>query len=187
MASGEQVTRAPFPFPSVLEWRATTDRDARLSGLELRWRVGERLVAAMHASDGAMWRVRIETHGHVREQEGDYPVRAHVVLGSHVFHTFAFRTLELRPGAEHEFPMLSVGPPWMAVEPGRLIVRCTEARAIDTPLGVRDARRVEVFDPARGRAESFAAWIDEHDVVLASHEGEDDATPWMTLEAYERR
>ena len=161
-------------------------RDGRLSGLELRWRVGERLVVAIHAADGPMWRARIETQGRVREQEGDYPARAHVVLGAHLFHTFAFRTLVLEPGAEHEFPMLAIGPPWMAVDPGRLIVRCTTSRMLDTPMGPLAARRVEVFDPARGRAEAFAAWIDEHDIVLASHEGEHDALPWMTLVEYRR-
>jgi hypothetical protein len=186
VATGEQVTQAPFPFPSTLEWRATLTREARLAGLELRWRVGERLVSATHGSDGATWRVRIEAQGHVREQEGDYPARAHVVLGAHMFHTFAFRSLVLEPGAEHEFPMLAIGPPWMAVDPGRLLVRCTEARTLETPMGPLAARRVEVFDPARGRAEAFAAWIDPHDIVLASHEGEGDAQPWMTLVEYHR-
>ena len=186
VATGEQVTRAPFPFPCTLEWRATLTRDGRLSGLELHWRVGERRVSATHAAAGAPWRVRIEAQGHVREQEGDYPARAHVVLGAHLFHTFAFRALVLEPGAEHEFPMLAIGPPWMAVDPGRLIVRCTEARTLQTPMGAIPARRVHVFDPARGRAEAFAVWIDEHDIVLASHEGERDALPWMTLVEYER-
>ncbi len=186
VATGEQVTRAPFPFPSTLEWRARTDRDARLAALEVRWRVGERVVEARHGADGERWRVRIEHQGHVREQEGDYPARAHVVLGSHLFHTFVFRTLVLEPGAEHTAPMLAVGPPWLAVDPGRLVLRCTEARPIETPLGVRDARRIEVVDPARGRAEAFAAWIDADDIVLASHEGEGDARPWMTLVELDR-
>ncbi len=186
VATGEQLTRPPFPFPSTLEWRAALDPAGRLRGLELIWRVGERVVEAMHAADGALWRVRITAQGHVREQEGDYPARAHVVLGSHAFHTFAFRTLVLEPGAEHEFPMLAVGPPWMAVDPGRLVVRCTEARTLATPFGPLAARRIEVVDPARGQAEAFAAWIDEHDVVLASHEGEGDAVPWMTLVEYVR-
>ncbi len=186
VATGEQVTRAPFPFPSTLEWRARTDRDARLASLEVRWRVGERIVEARHGADGERWHVRIEAQGHAREQEGDYPARAHVVLGAHLFHTFVFRTLVLEPGAEHTVPMLAVGPPWMAVDPGRLLLRCTDARTIETPLGARAARRVEVVDPARGRAEAFAAWIDADDVVLASHEGEADARPWMTLVGYER-
>jgi hypothetical protein len=186
VATGEQVTRAPFPFPSTLEWRATLSREGRLGGLEVRWRVGERLVEATHAADGALWRVRIASQGHVREQEGDYPPRAHVVLGAHAFHTFAFRSLVLEPGAEHDVPMLAIGPPWMAVDPGRLLVRCTEARTLETPMGPIAARRVEVLDPGRGRTEAFAAWIDEHDVVLASHEGEGDALPWMTLVEYVR-
>lgn len=186
VANGEQVTRPPFPFPSTLEWRATLSGEARLSGLELRWRVGDRLVTATHSADGVTWRARIEAQGHVREQEGDYPARAHAVLGAHLFHSFAFRTLVLEPGAEHEFPMLAIGPPWMAVDPGRLLVRCTEARTLETPMGPIAARRVEVFDPNRGRAEAFAAWIDAHDIVLASHEGESDALPWMTLVEYAR-
>lgn len=186
VATGEQVTHAPFPFPSTLEWRARTDADHRVIAVEARWRVGERLVEARHAADGALWRARIEHAGQVREQEGDYPARAHVLLGSHVLHAFAFRRLALAPGAQHELLVLTIGPPWMAVEPGRLVVRCTDARAIETAKGPRDARRIEVLDPARGRAEAFAAWIDADDVVLASHEGEGDALPWMTLEEYER-
>jgi hypothetical protein len=186
VATGEQETRPPFPFPSTLEWRATLSSEGRLGGIELRWRVGERLVQATHAGEGATWRVRIEAQGHVREQEGDYPPRAHVVLGAHAFHTFVFRTLVLEPGAEHEVPMLAVGPPWMAVDPSRLLLRCTEARVLATPMGPRPARRIEVLDPNRGRAEAFAAWIDEHDVVLASYEGDGDARPWMLLAEYVR-
>ena len=67
------------------------------------------------------------------------------------------------------------------------LVRCTEARTIETKLGLRAARRVEVHDPARSAAEAFAAWIDEHCVVLASHEGKADALPWMTLVEYAAR
>ncbi len=186
VATGEQVTQPPFPFPSTTEWRATLDGEGRVTGLEVRWGVGERFVHARHAADGALWRVRIEHQGQVREQEGDYPGRVHVVFGAHLFHTFAFRRLALAPGAEHDLTVLAIGPPWMAVEPGRLLVRCTEARVLATPFGERAARRIEVVDPARGSAEAFAAWIDEHDVVLVSHEGEGDARPWMTLVEYER-
>src|SRR5712692_10590440 len=73
IATGEQVLEAPHPFPSRQEWRATLTKRWRLSGLEILWTVGRRTLKAMHGADGALWRVRIEYGGQVREQHGDFP------------------------------------------------------------------------------------------------------------------
>jgi len=181
VASGEQVTRAPFPFPSTQRWRAGLDAEGRVAALEVDWEVGGRLVRASHAADGPTWRVHIDYAGHVREQEGDYPPGVHVLFGSPLFHTFAFRRFVLAPGAEHEFAALLVGPPYMAVEPGHQKLHCTETREIETALGRVSARRIEVLDPARGPAEALTMWIDEHDIVLEAYEGAGEGTPWMRL------
>lgn len=181
VATGEQVMRSPFPFPSRLEWRAALDGAGRVASVEARWSVGERVVVARHAAVEGLWRARIEHMGQVREQEGDYPATAHVVMHSHLFHAFAFRALAPAPGSEHVFPMLAIGPPWLAVEPGRLVVRCTGCERVAGPAGEVRARRIEVLDPARGRAEAFSAWIDDDGLVLVSREGGHDERPWMTL------
>ena len=181
VAVGEQQTDAPFPFPSRQRYRAATDQDGRVVSLEIRWSVGDRLVHAKHGVDGALWRAEIDYQNHRREQEGDYPTRCQIAYGSHVLHTFMLRRLALAPGAEHEFPALLIGPPYMAVEPGHQHVRCTAAEMRESPNGPVTARRIEIFDPARGPTEAFAMWIDEHDVVLESYEGLQPIAPWMTL------
>jgi hypothetical protein len=181
VATGEQVLGPPCPVPGTTRWSATLDGEGRVTGVEIEWRVGERALRATHAAKGERWAVRIETDGHVREQEGDYPPRVHVVLGSHLFHAFVFAKLALAPGAEHVVAALSIGPPWMAVEPTHLHVRCTDAGTLETPFGPVAARRIEVADHARGPADAFTAWIGDDDFVLASREGPDDRDPWMTL------
>ena len=73
VAMGEQVLESPHPLPGRLEWRATLSPLGRVTGVELRWHVGERTVHAEHAAEGDLWRARIDYAGHRREQEGDYP------------------------------------------------------------------------------------------------------------------
>jgi hypothetical protein len=186
IAVGEQITTAPFPFPSRQQYRAATDIDGRVISLEVRWTVGERTVHAMHAADGGMWRATIDYQNHRREQEGDYPTRCQIAYGSHVLHTFMLRRLALAPGAEHEFAALLIGPPYMAVEPGHQHVRCTAEETRDGLHGPVKARRIEIFDPARGPTEAYAMWIDSHDIVLESYEGLQPTAPWMTLVEYAR-
>ena len=186
IATGEQDLRAPFPFPSTLRWRATVDPRGHVTSVDVDWQVGERRVRSEHLAQGERWTVRIESDGQVRQQEGDYPSQAVVVLGSHVFHTFVFRRLVLEPGADHVVLALTIGPPWMAVEPSRLHVTCTDVGTVETPLGPREARRIDVHDEERGPSDAFTAWIDAEDRVLLSREGPDDQHPWMTLVEYER-
>ena len=49
-----------------------------------------------------------------------------------------------------------------------------------------EARRIEVSDP-QGTIQAFAAWIDEHDVILESYQDTRSAEPWMRLVEYQRR
>lgn len=185
IARGEQVLLAPHPLPSMLEWRARLSPLGRVTALEASWRVGTRTLRAEHSSDGDLWRARILYGGHTREQEGDFPAFAEVLIGSHVLHTVMFHRYMLAPGAEHEFPTLVIGPPWFAAEPGRQKLVCT-ARGERTAAGRSiAARRIEVSDP-HGAVPPFAAWIDEHDVVLESYEDLHGDAPWMRLVEYER-
>lgn len=182
---GEQVLHAPHPFPSALTWVARAGEDARVLALELRWSVGERVVRAEHVAEGERWRATLETGGHVRAQQGDYPPACVVALGTHGVHAWMFRRVALEPGAEHVLPALVVGPPWMAVEPGRQIVRCTRAEERDTPAGRVRARFVEVHDPERSEA-AWSAWLDPDDEVIESFEDLAGTAPWMRRVEWER-
>jgi hypothetical protein len=185
IARGEQRLFPPHPLPSELGWWAQLSPEGRLVALEAEWRVGTRTVRAEHAADGETWRGRIRCGGHTREQSGDFPAFAEVAFGSHVLHTIMLRRYELRPGAEHEFPALLIGPPFFGAEPGRQRLTCTEVRPHAGPRGTVTARRVEISDPAGG-VPAFAAWLDEHDVILESYEDVHSAEPWMRLVEYER-
>ena len=185
VARGDQVLLSPHPLPSMLEWRARLSPLGRVTAIEASWRVGTRTLRAEHAADGDLWRARILYSGHTREQEGDFPAFAEVLIGSHVLHTVMFHRYVLAPGAEHEFPTLVIGPPWFAAEPGRQKLVCTaqgERAAAGRQIA---ARRVEVSDP-HGAVPPFAAWIDEHDVVLESYEDTHGDEPWMRLVEYQR-
>jgi len=185
VARGDQVVLAPHPMPSMLEWRARLSPLGRVTAIEASWRVGTRTVRAEHSSDGDLWRARILYGGHTREQEGDYPQFAEVLIGSHVLHTIMFHRYVLAPGAEHEFPTLVIGPPWFAAEPGRQKLMCTATGEREVASQKLAARRIEVSDP-HGAVAPFAAWIDEHDVVLESYEDTHGDTPWMRLTEYQR-
>lgn len=185
VARGDQVLLAPHPLPSMLEWRARLSPLGRVTALEASWRVGTRTVRAEHSSDGDLWRARILYGGHTREQEGDFPAFAEVLIGSHVLHTVMFHRYVLAPGAEHEFPTLVIGPPWFAAEPGRQKLTCTAKGEREVGGKRVAARRVEVSDP-HGAVAPFAAWIDEHDVVLESYEDTHGDETWMRLVEYTR-
>lgn len=185
VARGEQVTEAPHPVPAELEWRAQLSPLGRVTRLEVSWRVGARTVRAEHAAHGDTWRARILYGGHTREQEGDYPAFAELVFGSHVLHTVMLHRYVLEPAAEHEFPALVVGPPWFAAEPARQKLVCRERAQRGTPFGPLPLRRIEVTDPA-GALPPFAAWVDEHDVVIESYEDTHSSAPWMRLTEYQR-
>jgi len=185
VARGEQVLVAPHPLASELDWRAKLTREGRVEGLEVEWRVGARTVRAEHVAVFERWHARIVYGEHTREQGGDFPGHAEVAFGSHVLHTVMLRRYALAPGAEHEFPSLVIGPPFFAVEPGRQQITCTATATRRTPLGETPARRIELKD-AVGPVPSFAAWIDEHDVLLESYEDVMTEEPWMRLVEYRR-
>jgi len=185
VARGEQVLRAPHPFASDLEWRARLSPEGRVCALEVDWRVGMRSLRAEHATEGGRWHARIAYGGHAREQEGDFPSYAEVAFGSHVLHVIVFRRYELTPGAAHEFPVLNIGPPWFAAEPGRQRLACTAVGERGTPAGRSSARLIEVSDPG-GAVPPFAAWVDEDGVVIESYEDTRSFEPWMRLVEYQR-
>ncbi len=185
IARGEQVLQSPHPLPSDLAWRARLSAEGRLVELEADWRVGTRSVRADHRASAERWHARIQSGGHTREQEGDFPSYAEVVFGSHVLHTVLLRRYVLEPGAEHEFPALLIGPPFFGVEPARQRLVCTARETRTTPAGSFAARRIELSDP-KGAVAPFAAWLDEHDVVLESFEDTRSHEPWMRLVEYSR-
>ncbi|MEO5989443.1 MAG: hypothetical protein ABIU54_09390 [Candidatus Eisenbacteria bacterium] len=178
VVTGEQTLEAPHPLAGQQRFRATVSPEGRVLGVEVDWLVGTRALHAQHRAQGGLWHVRIDYAGHVREQEGDYPPSCEVLFGSPLFQTFALRHYVLAPGAEHEFAALLIGPPYMAVEPGKQQVRCTEARMLDSPFGPVEARRVEMLDPA-GADLPVVLWIDADERVLESRDGVHDTAPLL--------
>ena len=181
VATGTQEMTPPHPFPNRHDYRATLTRDWRITGLEVVWTVGPRVLRARHGADGAMWRVRIEYGGQVREQEGDFPPGCEVEYATHLFSTFILARRDFQVGGEHEFPVLRIGPPYMAVTPDRMLYRCEETGSFPGPAGPVSARRYLVSLPSRGAADGYSFWADEDGVVLESYEGLDRSRPWMRL------
>lgn len=186
VARGEQVMTPPHPFPNRSEYRATLTHDWRLTGLEVRWTVGERRLAATHAAEGERWRVRVEYGSEVRVQEGDYPAFCEVDFVTHLFSAFILQRRDFQIGGEHEFPVLTIGPPWMAVTPGRLLYRCVEQGTMLSPAGPVTVKRYVVSRPPEPESEGFTFWADGDGVVIESCEGTDPSKPWMRLVEYRR-
>jgi putative glycolipid-binding protein len=187
---GEQETVPPHPFPSRHAYRATLTPEWRITGLEVHWSVGGHELRAMHAaalaSQGPMWRVRIEYGGHVREQEGDFPDYCEVDFATHLFNTLILARRDFQVGGEHEFPVLRVGPPMMAVTPDRMLYRCDEKGRFPSPLGPVQAGLYRVTLPAQGDDQAYMFWADEDGIVLESYDGLDRSRPWMRLVEYRR-
>ncbi len=181
IATGEQRTESPHPFPSLQEYRVTLTDAMRPTGLEVLWTVGERRLRAVHAASGPTWRVRIEYGGQVKEQEGDFPEYCEVEYATHLFNAFILARRDFQVGGEHEFPVLRVGPPWMAVSPERMLIRCLEHGTFASPWGEVPAKRYVAFQPALGEALGYTFWADENDLVLESYEGLEASRPWMRL------
>ena len=179
--TGEQILTAPHPFPSRQEYRVTLDDRWRPTGVEVLWTVGAREVHAIHRADGPMWRVRIEYDGHVREQEGDYPEFCEVEYCTMLFNAFVLARRDFQVGGEHEFPVLRIGPPLMAVSPERMLYRCVEKGTFEAPFGAVEAKRYVLTLPPRGEDEGYSFWADEDGFVLESYEGLDPSRPWMRL------
>lgn len=187
---GEQETVPPHPIPSRHAWRATLARDWRITGLEVHWSVGASALRATHAATGGaggpMWRVRIEYGGHVREQEGDFPDYCEVDFATHLFNTLILARRDFQVGGEHEFPVLRVGPPLMAVTPDRMLYRCVEKGTFASPRGPVPAGHYVVSLPDQGDDQSYTFWADEDGIVLESYDGLDRSRPWMRLVEYRR-
>ena len=181
LITGSQELVAPHPFPNRQEYRATLTPEWRPVSLEVHWHVAGRSLIATHHADGPMWRVRVEYAGHVKEQEGDFPAVCEVEYGTHLFNTVILARRDFALGGEHEFPVLRIGPPLMAVTPERMLVRCVEKAPYVTPLGPVRASRYVVSLPPRGEDEGYAFWADEDGFVLEAYEGLDASRPWMRL------
>ena len=186
VVTGEQVMTAPHPFPNRHEYRITLTSEWRVTGLDVIWTVGTRRVNAMHRADGAHWRVQLTADGHTREQQGDYPAFCEVEYCTHLSNTFILAKRDFQLDGEHEFPVLRIGPPMMAVSPARMQFRCVEVGTFQTPRGRVDAKRYLLSLPPAGVDEGYTFWADEHDVVLESYEGHDPGRPWMRLVEYRR-
>lgn len=181
IVTGVQEMVAPHPFPNRQEWRAAFDDDWRPAGLEVVWTVGPRGLRAVHARDGARWRVRVDSGGTVREQEGDFPGPCEVEFTTPLFVSAILARRDFAPGGEHEFPVLRVGPPWMAVTPERMLLRCAERGVYAAPWGAVPAKRYVLSLPPRPESEGYGFWADENDLVLESFEGPGPGATWMKL------
>ncbi len=184
--TGEQDLISPHPFPSRQQYRATVARDWRVTGLEVIWSVGERMLRAIHAADGPVWRARIEYSGHSREQHGDFPDICEVDYGTHLFTTFILARRDFAVGGEHEFPVLRIGPPMMAVTPERMLMRCVEKGTFQAPFGPVPAGRYVLSLP-QSQEPGYSFWADPQGIVLESYEGLDQSRPWMRLVEFEGR
>ena len=181
VATGEQRLVAPHPYPNASEYRVTLTDTMRPTGLEILWTVGARRLRALHEASDRTWRVRIEADGHVREQQGDFPDVCEVEYVTHLFNTFILARRDFQVGGEHEFPVLRIGPPWMAVTPERMLYRWVERGTFATPWGAVAARRYVLSLPPRPAEEGYTFWADEDGMVLESCEGLDVSRPWMRL------
>jgi len=181
LVTGDQELVAPHPFPNRQEYRATLTREWRLTGLEIRWNVGNRLLVSTHRAGDGMWRVRVEYADQVKEQEGDFPAFCEVDYGTHLFNTIVLARRDFQIGGEHEFPVLRIGPPYMAVSPDRMLYRCVEKGTFETPLGVVTAKRYVVSIPPAPEHQGYSFWADEDGFVLESYEGLDASRTWMRL------
>jgi len=181
VASGAQETLAPHPLPNRHEYRATLGPDGRLTGLEIHWSVGPQRLTAIHHAEGGVWRARIELGGHTKEQHGDYPEFCEVDYATHLMSWFMLARRDFGLGGEHEFPVLRIGPPYMAVSPERMRIRCVETGRFETPFGSREAKRYVVSLPPRPEDEGYSFWADVDGMVLESYDDPNGDRPWMRL------
>jgi len=186
VAHGEQVMAAPHPFPNRQHYRVTLTHDWRVTGLEVEWVVGGRTLNATHAASGEMWRARIAYAEHMKEQEGDYPAICEVDFTTHLFSAFILQRRDFAIDGEHEFPVLTIGPPYMAVTPGRLLYRCVEQGTFLSPLGSVAAKRYVVSRPPEPESDGFTFWANDDGIVLESYEGLERSRPWMRLVEFHR-
>ncbi|NOT33744.1 MAG: hypothetical protein HOP12_06185 [Candidatus Eisenbacteria bacterium] len=186
VVAGEHTLVAPHPLPNVHRYRVALSAEWRVKSLDVEWQVGGRELVANHAVEGTRWRAHIESQGHARSQEGDYPLGCEVEYPTHLFNTFMLSKRDFALGGEHEFAVLRIGPPLMAVSPAQMLLRCVEHGTVEGPNGPVAAKRYVLSVPPAPESEGYTFWADEHDIVLASFEGLDTTRPWMTLVEYQR-
>src|SRR6185369_3623179 len=119
--------------------------------------------------------------GQVKEQSGDYPEYCEVDYATHLMSSFMLARRDFAVGGEHEFPALRIGPPYMAVTPERMLMRCVEAAPFDAPFGRCPAKRYVVSLPPRPESEGYSFWADEEGIVLESYDDASGDRPWMRL------
>ena len=104
-----------------------------------------------------------------------------VDYATHLMSWFMLARRDFALGGEHEFPVLRIGPPYMAVSPDRMRVRCVENGSVQTPFGQREARRYVVSLPPRSEVEGYSFWADVDGMVLESYDDAEGVRPWMRL------
>ncbi len=176
---------APHPIPSRQAYRAVLTPEWRLTALEIMWTVGEQQLRATHEADDLRWNVKIEYGGELKEQQGDYPLLCEVECATHLSTMFILAKKDFQLDGEHEFPVLRIGPPWMAVSPERMMFRCVEVGTFEGPNGQVKAKRYALSLPPQGEDEGYTFWADDDGVVLESYQGLDTSQPWMRLVEYE--
>ncbi len=181
VVTGEQEIETPHPFPNRQEYRATLTPEWRPTGLDVIWTVGSRRLVAMHRAEGGIWRVRIEYAGQTREQQGDFPESCEVEYTTHLFNAVILARRDFQVGGEHEFPVLRIGPPLMAVTPERMVYRCVERGVFHSPLGSFAAKCYVAYLTSQGESHGYSFWADDDGFVLESYEGHDRTRPWMRL------
>lgn len=186
IVTGAHELVAPHPFPNRQEYRIALSTAFRPLAFEVLWRVGDRTVRAQHAAAGPRWHAKIEYGGHAREQEGDFPEPCEIESTSPLFQQFILSRRDFQLGGEHEFPVLRIGPPLMAVSPERMLLRCVERGQYATPWGEVAARRYVVSLPPQDERDGYSFWASEDDVVLESFEGPETRSTWMKLVEYRR-
>ncbi len=184
--TGEQELVPPHPLPNRQEYRVMLSPDWRPTGLDVIWTVGGRRLEAMHRAEAGRWRVRIGYEGHTREQEGDFPEYCEIEFTSHLANLVILARRDFQVGGTHDFPVLRIGPPMMAVTPERTIYRCIERGTVDTALGRRDAKCYVAYLPSEGEDRGYTFWADDDGFVLESYEGHDRSRPWMKLVGFRK-
>ena len=186
LAEGEQVWEAPFPYPNTQRYRVALSPQWRVMALDVEWVVRERVLRATHRVQDELWTGRVEVDGEAREQQGNYPYSAQVEFGSPLFNTFTLLGRGFGPGTDEEYPLLTIGPPMMAVTPGRQRCRFLERAERDTPAGRVEAWRWRITRPDQDSTTDYTFWSDREGIVLESSEHQDSDTPWMRLVEYRR-
>jgi hypothetical protein len=186
VATGAQTLEPPHPFPCRQRWRAGLTDQFRLTGYEVEWEVGPRTLRAAHRAEGHTWHVGIDFGGERREQQGDYPDYCEVELTTPLSLAFMLARRDFQVGGEHEFPVLRIGPPLMAVSPEQMLIRCVGRGDYPAPWGQVAARRYILSLPPQPEAEGYGFWATEEGFVLESFAGPEPGTPWMRLTDFRR-